>query len=277
MGTQFLDRAGGRIAYQDGGGPGPLVVAAPGMGDVRGVYRFLVPPLTAAGYRVVTMDVRGHGESSAVWDDYSPEAMGEDMLALVRHLGAGPAVLVGLSYTPASVVWAAAEAPALVTGAVLIAPFASQPTLNPVLRLAYELIVRSPWLWTDFFYKSLYPTAPPPDFGAYRAALKRNLREPGRMAALRAMAAASKARANARVGDVRCPVLVLMGSKDPDFPDPAAEARAMAEGAPDARVAMIEGAGHYPPAEFPDRTAAVLLPFLQQVKPEPSREERGAG
>ena len=66
---------------------GPLVVCAPGMGDLRGEYRFLAPQLAAAGYRVVVFDVRGHGESSVYWNDYSVAGIGADMLAIARALG----------------------------------------------------------------------------------------------------------------------------------------------------------------------------------------------
>src|SRR5580698_4067705 len=75
--TRQLQIGEGVIAFDDTGGPGTLVIAAPGMGDLRGEYRYLTPYLTAAGYRVVTVDVRGHGESSAVWDDYSARAVGQ--------------------------------------------------------------------------------------------------------------------------------------------------------------------------------------------------------
>lgn len=261
--TQFLDRGEGQIAYDDTGGSGQLVLLAPGMGDVRALYRFLAPRLVAAGHRVVTMDIRGHGESSAPWRDYSPEAVGDDMVALLRELGGGPAVVVGESFTPSSAIWAAAEAPDLVAGIVLCAPFVSEPKLGVVLRVLTGMIVRSPLLWTAFFYRSLYPTSPPPDFAGYRKALRANLREPGRMAAVRAMVTASKTRANARLTEVRRPVLVIMGTKDPDFPDPAAEAHLAADTAADGAVAMIEGAGHYPPAEMPEATAAALLPFIE--------------
>ncbi len=67
--TQFLQRPEGRIAY-DVTGEGPLVICAPGMGDVRQVYRFLVPRLVEAGYRVATMDLRGHGESDTTFTAY---------------------------------------------------------------------------------------------------------------------------------------------------------------------------------------------------------------
>mgnify|MGYP001310988106 FL=1 len=65
MTTSFLAHANGRIAYNETG-TGPLVLCVPSMGDVRGEYRFLAPRLAQAGYRVVTMDVRGHGESSTM-------------------------------------------------------------------------------------------------------------------------------------------------------------------------------------------------------------------
>jgi pimeloyl-ACP methyl ester carboxylesterase len=266
VGAEFLARPGGQVAYDDSGGDGPLVLCAPGMGDVRSLYRFLTPRLVAAGYRVVTMDLRGHGESTTGWPDHSPEAVGEDMIALLRHLDPGrPAAIVGESFTPASAIWAAAEAPDLVAGIVLCAPFFREQKPNPLMRALVALVTRSPVLWSDVFYPSLYKTSPPPDLKAYRRALRAHLRQPGRMAALRAMAHASKARANARLADVACPVLVLMGTRDPDFADPADEARLAAGTARDGSVVMIEGAGHYPPAEMPEQTAAALLPFLHRA------------
>jgi alpha-beta hydrolase superfamily lysophospholipase len=61
--TEFFDVDGGRIAYEVTG-EGPLVVLSHGIGDRREAYRFLVPRLAQAGYRVVAADLRGHGESS---------------------------------------------------------------------------------------------------------------------------------------------------------------------------------------------------------------------
>ena len=67
--TRFLRRNGGQIAFDDIGSEGPVVLAIPGMGDLRSEYRILQPALQQAGYRVITMDVRGFGETSAQWDD----------------------------------------------------------------------------------------------------------------------------------------------------------------------------------------------------------------
>jgi pimeloyl-ACP methyl ester carboxylesterase len=122
MNTKFLKHENGSIAYDDQGS-GPLVICLPSMGDVRGEYRFLIPQLVSAGYRVVSMDVRGMGESSTEWDDFSVAGVGRDLLALIRKLEAGPAVVVGTSMAAGAAVWAAAEEPALVRGMILVGPF----------------------------------------------------------------------------------------------------------------------------------------------------------
>lgn len=81
--TQLLARPKGRIAL-DVAGEGPLVICAPGMGDLRSVFRFLRPDLIAAGFRVATMDLRGHGDSEATFDSYDDVATGEDLVGRRR-------------------------------------------------------------------------------------------------------------------------------------------------------------------------------------------------
>ena len=267
MNTQFLNRDGGRVAY-DVTGVGPLVICVPSMGDLRAEYRFLAPELARSGYQVATIDQRGIGETSASWPDHSVAGVGSDIVALARHLNAGPAVVVGDSSGGGAAVWAAAEAPDVIAGIVLVDAFVRDfPSVkNTLLSLAYPLLFAGPWgagLWVSY-YGSLYPTRQPADFGGYKAALLANLRQPGRLAALRRQILASKSESAARLGRVQVPALVLFGTRDPDFPDPAAEARWIA-GQIGGEVQMIEGAGHYPHAEMPAEVAARILPFLGEV------------
>src|SRR5436305_1694412 len=98
--TRFLQRPEGRIAY-DLEGTGPLVVCVPGMGDLRAEYRFLRDRLVAAGFRVATMDVRGHGESDTSFGDVAPAAIGSDIVALLTELGE-PGFVVGTSMAAAA-------------------------------------------------------------------------------------------------------------------------------------------------------------------------------
>ena len=267
VGVQFLDVPGGRLAY-DVSGPhdGALVLCVAGMGDTRAAFRFLAPKLVEAGYRVTRMDQRGHGRSSVPWDGYGSPATGEDMLALIRHLG-GPATIIGHSNAAAAAIWAAAQEPNRVSGLVLVDPFLHDAKMSAVLRLAEKVVTGSPLLWTRFYYPSLYKAGKPADFDEYLRAMKASLHEPGRMAALRGVPTEQE-RCRARVSELRCPVRIVMGTKDPDFPDAVAEARAgesLIGQHTKVSLELIEGAGHYPHAELPEVTASAILPFLADV------------
>jgi pimeloyl-ACP methyl ester carboxylesterase len=261
--TRFLSVDGGRIAYDDTGGDGPLILAIPGMGDLRSEYRRLRPALQQAGYRVVTMDVRGFGETSARWDDYSAHAVGRDALALLNRLNAGPAVIMGNSFAAGSALWAAHDAPARVSGVVLLGPIVRDQDPSWLAKRALDLGFAGPWrvwFWTTY-WDSLFPSSKPADHAEVKAALARNLHEPGRMGALHSMVSLSKADTAAIVPQSRVPALVVMGSRDPDFTDAAAEARWLAAQL-GADAVVVEGAGHYPHTEMPDRVAPPVLSFI---------------
>jgi pimeloyl-ACP methyl ester carboxylesterase len=262
--TSFLARPGGRIAF-DVGGEGPPVICAPGMGDLRSVYRFLASGLVDAGYRVATMDLRGHGESDATFSSYDDVAAGTDLLALAEELGA-PAVLVGNSMSAGAAVWAAAEAPELVAGLVLVGPFVRNVPVGFVQRLAFRLALLRPWgaaVWS-LYYAKLYPGRQPADLDEHRDRIRASMRRKGHWSAFAATTHASHAPVEARLGEVRAPSLVIMGERDPDFPDPSAEARLIADRL-SGDVLMVPGAGHYPQAEFPEVVTPAIVGFLGRV------------
>ncbi|MEV4200323.1 alpha/beta fold hydrolase [Micromonospora globbae] len=260
MNISYVERPGGRIAYEVHG-EGPLVVLSHGMGENRASYRHLIPLLVEAGYRVASVDVRGHGDSSVGWPTYAPAEVGADLVAVVRALDGGPAVLVGNSSSAAAVTFAAADAPAQVAGIVLVGAFVNPPRMNPFMRAAVALVLRSPRLF-GMFHRTLFPVTRPADDAAFRRAMVSKLREPGRMAAVRGVNAPVEPHWTTRARDVRQPVLVLMGTRDPDFPDPGAEARAARRLFATAEARMIEDSGHYPHADQPARMAEQLTAFL---------------
>jgi pimeloyl-ACP methyl ester carboxylesterase len=274
MNTHYFEHQGGKIAY-DVSGSGPLVILSPSLGDLRDEYRFLIPSLVQNGFRAASMDVRGHGETSVRWPDYSVAGVGSDILALARHLDGGPAVITGTSMSAGAAVWAAAEAPELVAGILLIGPFVRGETTIQN-RLLYSTLFARPWgagMWIKYF-STLFPTRKPDDFAEYTARLKANLAESGRLEALRQMLYASKSASEARLKDVSAPAMILMGSQDPDFKDPAAEAADIAQSLK-GQFHMIDNAGHYPHVDMPEQTSPVVLSFLQQVY-EPVRQFHAA-
>lgn len=266
MQTQYVERPEGKLAYTDYGGDGELVLMLPGMGALRSEYRFLAPQLKAAGYHPVSLDLRGHGESSVPWPAYDVPAVGDDILAAIAHFDAGPAHVIATSFTPGAAIWAAAEHPEAVRSLVLIGAFVRNAKANPLMKTVVWLMMHNPWrvkMW-GMFYRSLYPTRKPADFESYLATLIENLAEPGRYEANRGLGESDRTPSEERLTRVQAPVLVVMGTQDPDFPDPAGEGAFIAAQT-GGRLALIEGAGHYPQTEMPDQTGPVILDFLQKL------------
>ncbi|MFJ8962439.1 alpha/beta fold hydrolase [Lentzea sp. NPDC102401] len=273
--TEYLNIAGNTIAY-DVTGQGPLVVLAHGIGDSRHSYRFLAPALAARGYRVANVDIRGCGDSSLGWNGYSRTDIAGDLVAVARHLG-GPAVIIGQSISGGAATIAAATAPDVITGVVELAPFTRAQSLDLAgllrvkhFRAGYTQLAKvmfggSLESWKR--YLDLAVPGKPADWDAELARIEAKLREPGRMKVLQAMCKTSPADAGAQLANVTCPVLVVMGSADPDWADPRAEGEKVIADLPRGRgeLAVIEGAGHYPHVQTPDEVLALALPFLAET------------
>jgi pimeloyl-ACP methyl ester carboxylesterase len=272
--TEFLTVDGGTIAYEVTG-EGPLVVLAHGMGDSRDSYRFVAPRLVAAGHRVAAVDLRGCGESSAVWPSYSRTDIAGDLIAVIRHLGGG-AVLVGQSISGGAATIAAAQAPELITGIVELAPFTRKVSVRlgdfghkryrqGAFRLVGTGLLGSVKLWKSYL-EVAYPGVKPADWTAQLDRIDALMREPGRMKAMQKMGRSAPGDANAQLANVRCPVLIVEGSQDPDWVSPRAEGEAIVAAMPTglAQLEVIEGAGHYPHTQYPDQTAALILAFLRE-------------
>ncbi len=84
------------LAYDDKGSGEPVVFIAGRGGVGRTWHLHQVPAFLAAGYRVITFDNRGVGETAEA-DGFTIQTMVNDTAALIESLGAGPARIVGVS------------------------------------------------------------------------------------------------------------------------------------------------------------------------------------
>jgi len=199
-------------------------------------------------------------------------------MAVIRKLG-GPAVIVGQSFSGGATTIAAATNPDLVKAIVEIDPFTRTPQYSMAALLGDSRYRRGALLLVGFIFSGslktwskyldvAYPGRKPDDWAPWLAALLANLSEPGRAKAAQKMAssAATLKLAGEQLAKVRCPALVIMGGRDSDFANPEAEAVALVGLLPAGlgRYKMIENAGHYPHAEFPQEVAEAVIPFLKQ-------------
>ena len=261
MTTQLLARDGGRIAY-DVRGTGPLVICAPGMGDIRQTFRYLVPALVEAGYRVATFDLRGHGESDTTFATYDDDAEASDVVALAEHLGA-PAIVIGNSMGSAAGVIVASQRPELISSLVLVGPFVREPTLNLATRVLLRIATAPLWaalVWKSYL-PSLYAGRKPDDQAEFAAQANAAMQRRGYASTFSKTTHTVHHTAEAALSGVSAPVLVVMGELDPDFPHPADEAGWIARHL-NAEILMVPEAGHYPQSQRPDVVNPAVIAFL---------------
>ena len=248
----FLD--GRAIAYDLLGDPGSTVVCfTHSLAADGGMWAEQVPPLLAAGFRVLRLDMRGHGGSDAMAGPYTMSALAADVagaldalaIARVHYIGLSIGGMLGQAFalehasrlisaiwcdtrpsTPTDGIGAWAERIATVERAGSVAP------------LADATVAR--------WFTDAYPA-----------------REPARLRQIRDTVAATSPAGyigscqaimdfdfTPRLPEVATPVLVLCGDQDPGTPP--AENRRIAALVRQGSYAEIAAARHFPNVERPD-------------------------
>jgi len=220
-----------------------------------------------------TFDLLGFGESDKPADaDYRVSAQADRIVAALDSLGVQEAVWVGNSLGAAISLAAAVRHPERVSALALIAPAAYREMLPlwPGLTTRVPgapLAVRFgalPITAAALLYTFVDPRRVDP---RHVATYARYLWGPGGAVALRAAAQALYSgdldRLAPRYPEVRCPALLLHGTRDRILP--LTIAQWLARDLPNARLERMEGLGHFPQEEAPDRVAAALSSFLKEL------------
>ncbi len=261
--TQQLDRPGGRIAY-DVEGQGLPVVLLPGAGDVRTHYAALGGLLADRGFAAVRADLRGHGESDAGFDTYDLSAVADDLRALIDAVG-GRAGVVAHGIVAGAAVVVAAERGGRVAGLVLVSPRVRSPSPSLTERTLGVAAQWRPWgpaLWIAY-YRSLYPGRLPAGLKAHSRDVRAALARPGHWRAAVSLNRSSAAPATAALAQVKTRVLVVVGAKDRELRDAAAEGTWVAQQVHGRRL-IVANAGHYPAAEYPEVVGPEVVRFLSK-------------
>ncbi|KAF2250532.1 alpha/beta-hydrolase [Trematosphaeria pertusa] len=160
----FLEHQGANLFYTSHGS-GPPALLLHGWGCDSNDWSFQIPFLTSLGLRVIALDHRGHGCSSAPADinSYAARTLVEDAIALLNHLQSGPVTLIAHSMGTVTASILAAEHPDAVKALVLVHPIYSgvPPALPRMGEAMQKDIGRAPELAVEFFEKLMYTPRTP--------------------------------------------------------------------------------------------------------------------
>lgn len=254
-------------AYEDNRLPGTPVVFIHGFPFGRAMWKPQVEALAAAR-RVVTYDVRGHGESDAGDGQYTIELFVDDLMALLDGLKIEKAVLCGLSMGGYVALRAAERHPGRVAALVLCdtksepdgneAKLKRAKTMEAVKRHGVEKFAAD-------FVKTVVGETTLKNHSAVveaAAALIRGNKASGVAGTLLALAARTDT--TPALASMDFPALLLVGAEDKLTPPAASEA--MKRHLPNASLHVIPGAGHLSNLENAAAFNEKLLAFLDTVR-----------
>jgi pimeloyl-ACP methyl ester carboxylesterase len=255
--------ANGQGIYCEVHGDGEPLLLIAGFACDHTVWDLVLPPL-AKRFRVVAFDGRGMGRTPGP-GPASIREMAADAVAVLDALETGPAHVVGHSMGGMVAQQLALSHPQHVRTLTLAATCAqvgcraqsvivSAAELAELVEPAVAARAALPWMYSDAFF------ATP---GAADQTVEQMLANPFQPTVegiSRQSEAIGEFDASARLGEISCPTLVMVGREDILFP--VESARQLADGIPDAQLVVLERTAHLLVIESPDAVTATMLKFL---------------
>lgn len=218
-------------------------------------------------YRVIALDLRGHGRSDRPSGPYSSALFATDVAGLLRSLDVGPAHVVGLSLGGFVACQLAVDHADLVRSLVVVNSVPSLPrdTSRDRFRIATALLLRrlivrffGMRMLGRFLATKLFPRV---DQTELRQTFIERWAQNDKHAYLSSLATVSQWDLELRIGAITCPTCLIAGEHD-FFPLPWKES--FAKKMPDARLVVIPRSGHFTPLDEPDRFNAAVMEFLSE-------------
>jgi len=271
----YFTRENARIYFSEQGSGAP-VIAVHGLMENSAYWRMTgVTDRLAGEYHVVSMDMRGHGNTRVTGEPagYDAETVAADIIALADHLGFSRFHLLTHSTGGFAAVRRAMKDSTRFASLILTDTGSATSPIRDVekSRKFHEALARS---FENFTWDAIFEglkTRPGPFF--------RGIMESARAEEM-LQTAFEVARQNNRhevaafvrsfytdpnpyregLANIGCPTLIVYGEKDDFFID---SSRMMAEHIPDSRLTEYEGVGHMTAIEAPDRLTGDILAFLR--------------
>lgn len=256
------------LRYLDPAQRGEPVLLLHGLGSSAESWQAQMPTLATAGFRPIAVDLPGFGESPAP-QRWTQQLAAQEAFAVLERLNALPAHVVGISMGGTVALQAALDFPDGVRSLTLVNTFAALRPHSP-REMAYfalrMVVVHTVGLEAQgrTVVKHIFPK---PGQEALREGLLNDIRRANPRAYRAAMRALARFDVVNRLGEIRCPALVITGEEDTTIP-PAAQAE-LARGMPHARHVVIPNAGHAIIADSAEAFNRTLLEFLTGLKANP--------
>ncbi|MFD9499967.1 alpha/beta fold hydrolase [Streptomyces sp. NPDC060035] len=255
------------LHYDDlGPSDGMPVVLVHGHPFNRTLWAPQAQALVAVGYRVITPDLRGYGDSSVTPCKVFLSCFADDIAALLDHLGIERAVVGGVSMGGQITMEFCRRHPQRVRALVLSDTSALAETdegRQSRNRLADRLLAEGMNDYAEEVIGKMlasYNVAALPDVAARVLGMMRATDPRGAAAALRGRAERPDYRET--LADVHAPVLIVVGADD--VYTPLSDAQEIQRHIPHAGLTVIDKAGHLPCAEQPEQFNTALLGFLAE-------------
>ncbi len=242
-------------------GQGEAVVFLHGLGSSAADWQLQIP-VFAARYRVIALDLRGHGLSQAPGQPLTLTAMAEDVAALLGDLQAAPAHVVGLSLGGCVAQVLAVSRPALVRSLTLVNTFAR---LRPAGWHGVRRLLKRLWLLcfasmpvnAAYIAEGLFPR---PDQAPFRAAAIASLSKNSRRTYFASIRAILGFDMRARLTGLRCPTLIVAGDRDTTVSLGAKEE--LHRLIPGAELVIVRDSGHATPYDQMEFFNQAVIEFV---------------
>jgi pimeloyl-ACP methyl ester carboxylesterase len=270
----FAEIDGARVHHQDAGPEdGPVVLLIHGFCASTLVWSEVFLPLASEGFRVVAVDLLGHGFSDKPKDgEYTIEAQARMVLGLMDRLGIERATLAGSSYGGAIAASLALDYPERVEKLVLVGSVINnEAKKQPLLRLASApvvgniispLLLDSRWIvrrrLKKIFSEGARQLFDEKRMEARHLPLKAASTQHAILQSLRRWKA-ERIEQDAHL--IKQPTLLIWGEQDVDTPLRLGEH--LHDSMPDARLIVFRRCGHLPQEEYPQEFTELVSGFIK--------------
>jgi 3-oxoadipate enol-lactonase len=247
--------------YYEIHGEGQPLVFIHGLGSSTRDWESQVPEFSKS-FKVVTFDLRGHGQSDKPAGPYTMSQYSDDLAGLLRTLSIKSAHIVGISLGGGIAFQFAIDHPAQVKTMTIVN---SAPTLGNPAEVKPEIerrvgIVQQ--MGMRAMGQALAPALfPKPEHAALRETFIARWAENDPRAYIEATRSMLDWNVIAQLGKIQCPTLVI--AADQDY-SPVAVKEAYVKLMPKAELVVIPDSRHATPIERPAEFNAALAQFLAE-------------